>query len=932
MVSADHFDLTGLQTRYGQLQELFSQLSLQCQQRKTQTTNAIRYFGFVRRADELLQWLRERLSLAEREDYGQDLEECELLAQQFHEVVRELASAGERVAQVLTLKEELLREKHPNAGSIRAKGQDVQQLWHEVNEAANERQQALIDGKNIHLFDQKADELLERLAEKEAYLLAQSEEQFGGIDLDQVFGQRERHNNEFMHSLDVLSRQVLELCAEADRIIEIFPRTSEHLEVRRGELIEQLKDEFRELMVWARQMHASITGELLPKEVAGCEALAARHAEFRREISSKESEKLHFIQKGEQLLSQGQNALVNEIRSRITTLEEVFSDLLKTWHRRQQIYEDNADLQRWLSSASELERWLTEREQLLAKDWTGLVQDGLEAVENQIRQFDDFLATLDAQSPQFEALKRLTRLEQNWERLKGQEDRERIVSVNAQLQQQQQQNRRETQPIRTLEKKKMLQEKRQERERRKTQEISLMGNSNGGIGRHSTTGQSIRSSTSAHSGAQMLGQLQQLEPVQSLATTAFNSSQTLPRARQRAAVGATSSASSSTSVVVVEGQQNIVPPVASSRLSIEISQPSSTQQQQNLTPSAPFPVGMRVPSTGRTPGFTTRRTQSIRRSRQWDDLRTVDIHGYLDRKQELQAGGKRATFRSWKSYYSILCGQLLCFFKDEQHFMENMAAAAPLALHGSNSALNPEYIKKRFVFKLNTADGAEFLFAAPDQLKALEWVDKINFRAKLDPADQLLAFRPSTSEPLGNSQSKRLPYSSTTADVMSSSRSMTLESRPKPKEFSGNVANTFKVPNENQKMIKSKKLELNLVRNSGNLLSLAFSYISINFIFKGATLDPRKINDDNKHTNYYYSSNNKQKNEENGQNIVEQQQFASRIKIGEEGDEEEKIIVEEEDLENSPNNNCRNNQNGNSNIFEDNISVRSGGIGGTFSE
>jgi len=38
MVSADHFDLTGLQTRYAQLLELFSQLSLQCQQRKTQTS------------------------------------------------------------------------------------------------------------------------------------------------------------------------------------------------------------------------------------------------------------------------------------------------------------------------------------------------------------------------------------------------------------------------------------------------------------------------------------------------------------------------------------------------------------------------------------------------------------------------------------------------------------------------------------------------------------------------------------------------------------------------------------------------------------------------------------------------------------------------------------------------------------------------------
>ena len=72
---------------------------------------------------------------------------------------------------------------------------------------------------------------------------------------------------------------------------------------------------------------------------------------------------------------------------------------------------------------------------------------------------------------------------------------------------------------------------------------------------------------------------------------------------------------------------------------------------------------------------------------------------YLDRKQELQSGGKRATFRSWKGFYSILCGQLLCFFKDEQHFMENMAAAAPVALHGSRSALCPEYVKRRNVFK-----------------------------------------------------------------------------------------------------------------------------------------------------------------------------------------------------------------------------------------
>ena len=68
-------------------------------------------------------------------------------------------------------------------------------------------QQALLDGRNIHLFDQKADELLERLAEKEAHLLAMNDEQWAGMELAQVLGQMERYSTEFMHSLEVLAKQ-----------------------------------------------------------------------------------------------------------------------------------------------------------------------------------------------------------------------------------------------------------------------------------------------------------------------------------------------------------------------------------------------------------------------------------------------------------------------------------------------------------------------------------------------------------------------------------------------------------------------------------------------------------------------------------------------------------------------------------------------------
>ena len=64
----------------------------------------------------------------------------------------------------------------------------------------------------------------------------------------------------------------------------------------------------------------------------------------------------------------------------------------------------------------------------------------------------------------------------------------------------------------------------------------------------------------------------------------------------------------------------------------------------------------------RTPSFTIRRrTQSFRRLQskmgpeQMDQLPPVEIQGLLDRKHELQSGGKRAAVRSWKTLYTGKC-------------------------------------------------------------------------------------------------------------------------------------------------------------------------------------------------------------------------------------------------------------------------------------
>merc|ERR1719336_2782283 len=150
----------------------------------------------------------------------------------------------------------------------------------------------------------------------------------------------------------------------------------------------------------------------------------------------------------------------------------------------------------------------------------------------------------------------------------------------------------------------------------------------------------------------------------------------------------------------------------------------------------------------RMPSFTTRRrTQSFRRhvknisGHNMQNLPPVEVDGFLDRKQELQTGGKRATIRSWKSYYTVLCGQLMCFFRDQEDFFEAKAASSPIMIYQASVETANDYTKRNFVFRLHAPDGSEFLFGADSEEQQEEWVKKIKFHAGLPPSKQLTSYK-----------------------------------------------------------------------------------------------------------------------------------------------------------------------------------------------
>uniref|UniRef100_A0A0N4ZQ51 Spectrin beta chain n=1 Tax=Parastrongyloides trichosuri TaxID=131310 RepID=A0A0N4ZQ51_PARTI len=715
LVKEGHFDSDRIQNKQYNLNQLYSDIKTSCEERRQHLINAYNYYNFVTNVDNLSLWLSERERMAASEDYGNDLEECQELIEKFEQVIKELSSSGEKVSNVQKTHDELLRSSHPFAPSIKAKGTELTYLWSHVNELANERQQALNGAKLVHEFDQTADQTMSWLQEKEAMMAAMEQEDLTNIDLESIKMLYQKHDV-FVNGLSAVEKKVDELCKHAHNLQKDYPATQEHINVRIDDMVMQLNDikedsqkyylklsetenhqayfqEYRDLLAFAKGMQSQIVSEILPRDVAGCEALNGRHKEYKQEIESRTNAKNKFISDGQKLISQN-HVLSVEISEKINYLEEVFGRLLKVWQNHAEFYAQNMDLRQWLHEADMIEKWLNERQNQLTDEWCTV--SSVEGAEKSIRNFDDFLVTLGSQEEKVEAIKRLTIVEKNYSHMKNRESLI-IMSRNDT-----QENRRDTQAIKVMEKKDILKGKRADRERRRTQEVSIVKRS--------------------PSGGNGFGN----EPAYEIAAA------TLPRNRNK-----------NTSIGSDNGiTHELLPPSAPIKKAPSGEQIEALRKSTELIfseSSSDRPLTLPRKSS-KTPGFSTRRNQSIVKIRNIADIKAIDMFGYVERKHDLQSGGKKAPLRSWKSYYMILCGQLLCFFKDEEAYMENAALAPPVYILGATCRYYPEYVKRKNTFKLTTTDGSEYLFSVNIAQQMQEWINKIQFHASLSPKNQLESF------------------------------------------------------------------------------------------------------------------------------------------------------------------------------------------------
>jgi spectrin beta len=435
-------------------------------------------------------------------------------------------------------------------------------------------------------------------------------------------------------------------------------------------------------------MLARITADELAKDVTGAESLINRHKENKAEIDARVKDVTRFTQKGKALIAE-RNFLSSEIQDKIDHLNHLFDSVSKTWQSRKVLYEQSLDLELLKREMDQLDTWLNIRKPVIDDTTLG---DSIDAVEELLHKHEDFEKMIFAQEERFSAINRKTLLETAFVSQKKQEELQR-------LEEEKRREKERLEEMKRREQDRILEERRREEEQRKAQEILMRRRRDFDEGEPADV-----KKPSEVAVAEPKDLITAVEPSES----------------DKADLSAAVRPGLVTSDAWADSP-------ATKKVSRTDSQ-KKEKRQRTLSLKA------KKSSTGASPGGL------LREYRAPETLPPVEMEGMLERKHEFQSGGKSATFRSWKHYYVVLCGQLLCFFKDHDSYVSRIAATAPLPLRGAKCESAADYTKKKNVIRLTLPDKSVYLFNAVDASEMSEWQTKIQFHAALLPAFQLMAF------------------------------------------------------------------------------------------------------------------------------------------------------------------------------------------------
>uniref|UniRef100_A0A8B9BFF0 Calponin-homology (CH) domain-containing protein n=1 Tax=Anser brachyrhynchus TaxID=132585 RepID=A0A8B9BFF0_9AVES len=364
-------------------------------------------------------WLSSKQTIAESDDYGQDLDGVEVLEKKFKDFVNEVKPLGHsKVLSLNDLASKLEKDGHSKTDIIQKRTKQINEMWEKLCHAIQTRTERknLDEGMlpaSLLPVDRKDRHYLENLLLIDVIrdLVLQFILSLFQRDLGAIMKELERIRGEAWHlsrTYPQLKENIMERLTEVDECWENLDKKFLERKARlsQAEQVQLYFSDCRELMAWANEMHALVISEELANDVLGAELLIKRHEEYKREIEKQWLKYEEMQRAGDDLMKNGHFMSV-EIEEKLLELSELMKKVKESWNMRKELYEENWEIQLLRRELEQAEAWLTAKESFLSDPSYG---DSVSEVEELLKKHHDFEKMLAAQEEKFAQLSRKTKV------------------------------------------------------------------------------------------------------------------------------------------------------------------------------------------------------------------------------------------------------------------------------------------------------------------------------------------------------------------------------------------------------------------------------------------------------------------------------------------------------------------------------------------
>lgn len=360
---------------------------------------------FSRDADEIENWIAEKLQLATEESY-KDPANIQSKHQKHQAFEAELAANADRIQSVLAMGGNLIDKKQCSGSedAVQKRLSQIADQWEYLTQKTTEKSLKLKEANKQRTYIAAVKDLDFWLGEVESLLTSED----SGKDLASVQNLMKKQQ---LVEADIQAHEdrIKDMNNQADSLVESGQFDSAGIQEKRQSINERyerirnlaahrqarlnealtLHQFFRDIAdeeSWIKEKKLLVGSDDYGRDLTGVQNLKKKHKRLEAELGSHEPA-IQAVQEAGEKLMDVSNLGVPEIEQRLKALNQAWAELKGLAATRGQKLDESLIYQQFLAKVEEEEAWITEKQQLLSVDDFG---DSMAAVQGLLKKHDAF--------------------------------------------------------------------------------------------------------------------------------------------------------------------------------------------------------------------------------------------------------------------------------------------------------------------------------------------------------------------------------------------------------------------------------------------------------------------------------------------------------------------------------------------------------------